>query len=242
MRLDDAHLLVRAKALPVLYEWWCVLEVLRCLQGCLHLISPAGLGAASPFRRLGEERERLVVEFAADQAVDFRDERGRLVRLRYSPSYRPPSPGGPDYGLLGFEGERTPDLAVEVFDAEDGGGRPPGLIVVLDAKYTSAPHRDKLEEVRWKYAKIGVFRTGAVLSRQVWAMAPSAAAGPAPGNPEWASFCTVDNRGFWSEHFDLGSHVAGVVQAKPNMPAGRRPLDALLRLLLKRAGVVLKSA
>jgi hypothetical protein len=239
LRLDDGHLLARAKSLPVLYEWWCVLEVLRGLQGCLHLAGAAGAG--SPFRRLGGERERLVLELAPDQVVDFRDEAGRLVRLRYVPRYRPPAAaGGPSYGLLGPESERTPDLAVEVFDPDDAGGRPPDLIVVLDAKYSSAPHADKLDEVRWKYGKIGAFRTGTVLSRQVWALSPAPAPGRGPAGPEWAAFCTVDNRAFWSEEFDMRSSAAGVVQARPNMPAGRRPLEALLRLLLHRAGVRLR--
>jgi hypothetical protein len=241
VRLDDGHLLARAKSLPVLYEWWCVLEVLRCLQAGLRLASgqPAH---DSPFRLLGGERERLVIELAPDQAVDFRDECGRLVRLRYAPSYRPPGGSrGPSYGLLGPENERTPDVAIEVYDPDDRGGRPPDLIVVLDAKYSSAPHADKLDEVRWKYGKIGVFRTGTVLARQVWALAPTPAYGRGTPGPEWASFCTVDNRGFWSEAFDMGSTAAGVVQARPNMPAGRRPLDALVRLLLQRAGVVLRD-
>jgi hypothetical protein len=242
VRLDDGHLLARAKSLPVLYEWWCALEVLRCLQGCLRP-APGRPVYDMPFRRQGGERERLVVEFAPDQAVDFRDERGRLVRLRYAPSYRPPARhGGPTYGLLGPENERTPDLAVEVFEPDDARGRPPDLIIVLDAKYSSAPHPDKLDEVRWKYGKIGVFRTGTVLSRQVWALAPTPAHQRGGGGPEWASFCTVDNRGFWSEEFDMGSTAAGVVQARPNMPAGRRPVDALLRLLLQRAGVALREA
>src|SRR5262249_41936679 len=103
-------------------------------------------------------------------------------------------------------------------------------------------HPDKLDEVRWKYGKIGVFRTGTVLARQVWALAPTPAHGRPAGGPEWGAFCTVDNRAFWSEEFDMRSTAAGVVQARPNMPAGRRPVDALLRLLLQRAGVVLREA
>jgi hypothetical protein len=93
-----------------------------------------------------------------------------------------------------------------------------------------------------KYGKIGIFRTGRVLSRQVWAMTtmPAASIGALrEGQPEWASYCTVDNIGFWSDEFDITSPVAGVVQARPKMPAGRPPLDSLIRLLLKRAGVVL---
>jgi hypothetical protein len=51
----------------------------------------------------------------------------------------------------------------------------------------------------------------------------------------------VDNHGFWSESFDVESTVSGVVQAMPKMLAGRPPLDSLLRLLLKRFGVVLSG-
>ena len=49
---------------------------------------------------------------------------------------------------------------------------PPELIIVLDAKYSSEAHTVKLDEFSRKYGKIGVFRTGRVLSRQVWAMTP----------------------------------------------------------------------
>ena len=103
----------------------------------------------------------------------------------------------------------------------------------------------KLDEVKRKYDKIGVFRTGKVLSQQVWAITPMAAAARRPQRggelPEWASYCTVDNVGFWSDDFDDNSSVAGVLQAKPKMPAGRPPLDTLPRLLLRRAGVVLQG-
>jgi hypothetical protein len=241
VRLDDEHLLLRAKSLPVLYEWWCVLEVLRLLQGCLRLRKSSAFTASSPFRRLDDERERFVIELTPDQVVDFEDEAGRLVRLRYVPTYRRPTERSrSSYGLLGLEEERTPDVAVEVFRDGDVNGQPPELIVILDAKYSSEPQPKKLEEVRYKYGKIGVFHTGRVLSRQVWALTP---APPRSGSaePEWAAFCTVDNVGFWSEQFDVQSTVAGVVQAKPNMPPGRSPLESLLRSLLRRSGVVLKS-
>src|SRR5205823_2359601 len=85
----EAEDLPRIKSLPELYERWCVLEVMRCRRSCLRLGSPAAQAGSSPVRRLAEERERLVVEFAADQALDFEDAAGRLVRLRYVPRYRP---------------------------------------------------------------------------------------------------------------------------------------------------------
>jgi len=246
VQVDDKHLVMRARSLPVLYEWWCLLEVLRVLRGCLPFSEAEELGPGSPFRRLAEDRDRFVVEFEPDQAVDFEDPEGRLVRVRYVPSYRNHATArGGAYGSLGEERLRTPDIAIEVFPAGDTSNEPPELIVVLDAKYSSEAHTVKLDEVNRKYGKIGVFRTGKVLSRQVWAMTPMPAAS-SPGRaglnaPEWASFCTVDNVGFWSDDFDMSSFVGGVVQAKPKMPAGRPPLDALLRLLLRRAGVVLQG-
>ena len=245
VQVDDKHLVLRARSLPVLYEWWCLLEVLRVLRGCLDYSQDEDLGPRSPFRRLAEERDRFVVEFEPDQAVDFADPEGRLVRVRYVPSYRGAAVArGAAYGFLAEDRERTPDIAIEIFPA-GAAQRPPELIIVLDAKYTSDPHPVKLDEVNRKYGKIGIFHTGKVLTRQVWAMtpmpAPSISRSSIVGTPEWGSFCTVDNVGFWSDDYDMSSFVAGVVQAKPKMPAGRPPLDTLLRLLLKRAGVVLRG-
>jgi Domain of unknown function (DUF2357)/PD-(D/E)XK nuclease superfamily len=246
VQVDDKHLVMRARSLPVLYEWWCLLEVMRILRGCLPFSAGEDLGPGSPFRRLAEERDRFVVEFEPDQAVDFEDPEGRLVRVRYVPSYRNVvGARGSAYGFLGEERERTPDIAVEVFPSVEAVNEPPELIIVFDAKYSSESHGVKLDEVSRKYGKIGVFQTGRVLSRQVWALTPMPAASSsvraALNAPEWASFCTVDNLGIWSDDFDMTSAVAGVVQAKPKMPAGRPPLDTLLRLLLRRAGVVLQG-
>jgi hypothetical protein len=241
VHLDEGHLLTRARSLPQLYEVWCLLQVFRVLHGCLNLKDSGRFDRGSPFRRLEEGRERFVLELTPDQVVPFTDELGRLVRLRYVPSYRPywQSRDLP-YGFLGLQGERTPDIAVEVFGSREA-NRPPELIVVLDAKYSSDPHHVKLDEVRSKYGKLGVFGTGRVLSRQVWALSPAAARTRGPARPEWASFCTVDNTGFWAEQFDMQSSVAGVVQAKPNMPAGRSPLESLLRRLLNGCGLRLRG-
>jgi hypothetical protein len=238
--LDNVSLLTRAKSLPVLYEWWCALQVIRSLRGCLR---PRGdpTGAASPFRRLVEERTRLVIEFAPDQQIDFEDEAGRLVRLRYQPRYTAEAGSDEDYGLLGGKGERTPDFALEIFSAPELHRAIPDVLVILDAKYTSASQQEKLEEVQLKYGKIGVFRTGRLLSRQVWALTASAAESRGPTEPEWARFCTVDNRAFWSPEFDMTSPVTGTVQAKPLLPGRRSPLDNLLRLLLSRCGLRLRD-
>lgn len=244
VQVDDKHLVLRARSLPVLYEWWCLLEVLRSLRSCLRFGQAEEFGPNSPFRRLAEERDRFVLEFQPDQAIDFEDAEGRLVRARYVPSYRGLATARESYGFLAEDRERTPDISIEIFSPGDTSGGPPEMIIVLDAKYSSEPHPIKLDEVSRKYGKIGIFRTGKVLSRQVWAMTtmPAAKIGsPREGQPEWASYCTVDNVGFWSDEYDMTSFVAGVVQARPKMPAGRPPLDSLLRLLLKRAGVVLRG-
>jgi hypothetical protein len=237
--LDGEHLLMRAKSLPVLYEWWCVLEVLRCLQGALELrTQPFGQG--SPFQRLEEERDRFVVEFTANQHVDFADDAGRVVRLRYIPSYRSAFESrGLTFGLLGPEPELTPDITLEIYP--DATSPTPELILVFDAKYSSLPQQKKLDEVRSKYGKIGVFRTGRVLSRQVWALTPTAPLRYAPGPTEIAPFCTVDNHSVWFDEFDMSSAVAGAIQTKPLLTEGRSPLDCLVRLLLSRSGVQVRA-
>jgi hypothetical protein len=237
VRLGEDHLLTRGKSLPVLYEWWCALEVLRILQGCLKQCDAQPRGRGSPFRRLESERARFVVDFAPDQAVDFEDDAGRLVRLRYVPSYRPErDSGGLAYGLLSPEMERTPDIAVEIFPPGERDEPVPELIIVFDAKYSMAPHAQKLEEVRLKYGKIGMFETGRVLSRQVWALVPSLPLPSRITGPEWSAHCTIDNSGFWSENYDMSSWTAGVIQAKPRLALQRTPLEGLIRLLLRRAG------
>jgi hypothetical protein len=241
VRLGENHLLTRGKSLPVLYEWWCALEVMRVLQSCMRFCDDQPQGRGSPFRRLEAERTRFVVDFAPDQAIDFEDDSGRLVRLRYVPSYRPEhSSGGLGYGLLSPEEERTPDIAIEVFPAGDRANPVPEIIVVFDAKFTSMPHFHKLEEVRLKYGKIGVFETGQVLSRQVWALVPNAPQRGYNAGPDWSGHCTTDNSGFWSERYDMNSWTAGVIQAKPRLAAQRSPLEGLIRLLLRRAGVAVR--
>lgn len=241
VRLGEDHLLTRGKSLPVLYEWWCVLEVMRILQGCLKQLVDQPQGRGSPFHRLEAERTRFVVEFAPDQAVDFEDDAGRLIRLRYVPSYRPErDSGGLDYGLLGLEEERTPDIAIELFPPGDRSNPIPELIIIFDAKYSSLPHIRKLEEVRLKYGKIGVFETGQVLSRQVWALVPTMPFPSSTIGPEWSAHCTIDNSGFWSERYDMQSATAGVIQAKPRLALQRSPLEGLVRLILRRAGVAVR--
>jgi hypothetical protein len=228
LRIDAAHLITRARSVPVLYEWWCALEVLRVLRGYLLPSGSSSLG-----RRLETEQGRYVVDFAPDQKIDFTDAAGRLVRFRYQPAYHPP--GSADrYGLLGRGALRTPDMAVEIFDDD----RPvPGLIIVFDAKYTSAPHLAKLDAVKLKYDRLGEFATGRVLSRQIWAMVPSRPPKPEPRTNGWAAACTVDNVGVFSEQFDIGSAAVGVIHAAPLTGPGRSAVEQLIRHLFERCGL-----
>jgi hypothetical protein len=240
--LDNAALLARAKSLPVLYEWWCALQVVRCLRANLRQ-RETDSSSPSPFRRLDDERTRFVLDFAPDQMVDFEDGNGALVRLRYQPNYsadRTKAPSG--YGWLGRGAQRTPDLALEIVLSPDPALLVPDLIVVLDAKYSSTSQAEKLDEVRRKYGQVGVFRTGQRLSRQVWALTPAL---PENTNSEagsgWEAHCTVDNFSFWSEDFDMSGTVNGAVQAKPLLPLRPPPLELLLCLILRRCGVRLQS-
>lgn len=236
--LDEYNLLVHAKTLPVLYEWWCVLEVIRILHRHLHPPNAAIGDRHTPFRRFAEHEDRFVIEFGNDQRLDFRDGADRIVRLRYEPAYQS-ARLNPEatYGLLGTTRERTPDIAIEIYGAEEGLLDAPSLILVFDAKYSTSSYEWKIDEVKHKYGKIGLFGTGETLSRQVWALMPGPPSCPSNSSPEWAAFCAVDNHAYWSSQFDMGSTVAGAIQARPRMMAGIPPLESLVIDLLDRAGV-----
>lgn len=226
LRADAGHLVTRARSLPVLYEWWCALEVARILRGCLN---PVGAGGLT--RRLESDVGKYVIDFRPDQQVEFHDAAGRRVLMRYQPAYLPAGEGR-SVGLLGRGSVRTPDLAIEVFDANES--PIPALIIVLDAKYTSAPHPVKLDAVKLKYDRIGEFRTGRVLGRQVWALVPNQ---PVRGHRitrDWPDECTADNVGVFSDEFDIQSAVAGVVHAAPLIGPGRSAVESLLRHLFRR--------
>ncbi len=232
LRIDAAHLVTRARSLPVLYEWWCALEVIRILRTLLHSTGAKGLG-----RRLETEQGKYVVEFAANQSIDFVDDAGRRVRFRYQPAYSSTGEGR-QYGHLGRGSTRTPDMAIEVFSEDTV---VPELIVILDAKYTSAPHMVKLDAVKLKYDRIGSFRTGRVLGRQIWALVPSRPKQPASRTPDWATLCTVDNIGVFADDFDSSSCSVGVIHAVPLTGPGKSAVELLLRHLLTRCGLQLRQ-
>jgi len=229
LRTDPGYLVTRARSLPVLYEWWCALEVIRIVRACFEAAGGAGFG-----RRLETDPGKYVVEFAPDQSLDYTDAAGRLVRLRYQPAYLPPGEGRL-VGLLGRGAVRTPDLAIEVYDL--GNSVVPALIIVLDAKYTSAPHPVKLDSVKLKYDRIGEYQTGRVLGRQVWALVPGRPLRPVGTGRGWPDECTADNVGVFSDAFDIGSSVVGVVHAAPLIGPGYSAVEMLLRHLFQRCGL-----
>src|SRR5262249_56207766 len=121
-------------------------------------------------------------------------------------------------GLVGPEPEMTPYLSLEVYPAK-ATEAPPELIVVLDAKYSTLPHPQLLDRMRSKYGRIGAFDTGGILSRQVWALAPTAPLHPAAPSPDWARSCSVDNLSFWSDTFDSSTPAPALIHPRPFPPS-----------------------
>jgi hypothetical protein len=235
--LDTQPLLTRARSLPVLYEWWCAVQVIRILSRGLTPRAHDVLDRPIISTRLAQEGKRFTVEFTWDQAISFEDSRGCRVRFRYQPQYTlTRGPSGPIVGVLGAAALRTPDMAIEVFRARPASAEIPDLIIILDAKYSSETQEEKMIEVMTKYSRIGDGRTGRVLSRQVWALTPAAPA-KGTGREELRHYCTVDNDAFWSPQFDANNPVTGAVQTRPVRPGAFDPLQALLEALLRLAGV-----
>ncbi len=230
--LDTHELLTRARSLPVLYEWWCAVQVIRILTRGLTPLLHDPHAAPILSTRLAQEGQRFTIEFGPDQALNFTDRRGARVRFRYQPSYA----AGAAVAPLGAGVLRTPDMALEVYPARPAAAAIPELIIILDAKYSSASQWDKLTEISTKYSKIGDVRTGRILSRQVWALTPAAPANSTHPD-ELRRACTVDNEAFWSAEFDMTNPVNGALQTRPLRPGRFDPLAELLRTLLRRSGV-----
>lgn len=235
--LDTHQLLTRARSLPVLYEWWCAVQVIRILARGLTPL-PHDAQARSPLStRLTQEGRRFTIEFEPDQAITFTDGRGARVRFRYQPVYAAAHAiAGPAVVLLDAGIVRMPDMTLEVYPARTGSADVPDVILVLDAKYSSLSHWEKLMEVSTKYSKIGDVRTGRVLSRQVWALTPASPAANATANG-LRRYCTVDNQAFWSPAFDANNPVNGAVQTRPIRPGDFDPLGTLIISLLRIFGV-----
>jgi hypothetical protein len=236
--LDTRAILTRARSLPVLYEWWCAVRVLRILLEGLAPQPNDALNRPIVTTRLVAEGKRFTIEFSSDQAITFTDGRGGRVRFRYQPEYRA---RGSSVAVLGGSGLRTPDIAIEVFPAQHVSDQVPKLIIVLDAKYSSQPQEVKRDEIKTKYSSIGDSQTGLILSRQVWALTPKAPSVPAAGG-ELGRYCNVDNGAFWSDGFDVNNPVHGAVQTRPVLPTAFDPLRALLSRLLRLAGIAYTDA
>lgn len=235
--LDTHHLLTRARSLPVLYEWWCAVQVVRILTRGLTPLAHDPQARSLFATRLTPEGRRFTIDFAPDQAVNFTDGRGARVRFRYQPVYTAAHGAtGPAVVLLDAGAVRLPDMALEVYPAGAASADVPEVIIVLDAKYSAAPQREKLTEVSTKYSKIGDVRTGRILSRQVWALTPAAPAADTPADG-LRGYCTVDNGAFWSPTFDALNPVNGAVQTRPVRPGDFDPLAALIASLLTLFGV-----
>jgi hypothetical protein len=239
--LDNQSLLTRARSLPKLYEWWCAVRIIRILACRLTPLAHDPLKQPLVVTRLIHERKTFTIEFTSDQAMTFEDSNGARVRFRYEPKYV--SAGGPQkpsIGLLGAGHLKTPDIALEIYLVGSSPPEVPDLIIILDAKYSSSSQRQKLGEVEGKYSKIGNPATGRVLSRQVWALTPKPPATPRH-DKSLASYCTVDNSAFWSEHFDMTNPVNGAVETRPIGPGDFDQLETLLVLLLRRSGIHLSD-
>lgn len=130
--LDNQSILTRARSLPVLYEWWCAVRVIRIVARGLTPLTYDPQNRPLLTTQLAQDRKRFTIEFTSNQAMTFVDGLGGRVRVRYQPEYRTEhGPQPPTIGLLGDGTLRTPDIALEIFPA---GGLPvdvPALIVVL---------------------------------------------------------------------------------------------------------------
>jgi hypothetical protein len=238
--IDSDSMLKQIKSIPPLFEWWCVLEVMNYLNRSLTLVSP-GNSRETPFKRLvSGGTDRFVVSLESEQFIDFLDSNDTLVRLRYEPHYRRHQKRlNSDFGLLSQDASlKTPDIAIEVYEKSKHTGVP-RLIVILDAKYSRSSHESKLQELRGKYSAIGNFHTGEVLSRQIWALTPRSSSHAA--EPDLRRFCTVDNVAFWNSDFDTNQIVSGAIEMRPASAETDAPLEKLLCLILRRAGVSLND-
>lgn len=235
--LDTHQLLTRARSLPVLYEWWSAVQVIRILSRGLTPLLHDPQAQSLISSRLQQEGRRFTIEFASDQAINFTDSKGSRVRFRYQPVYKASQgAAGPAVAILDSGSIRTPDMALEVYPARPSPVDVPELVVVLDAKYSSMTQWEKMTEVSSKYSKIGDVKTGRVLSRQIWALTPVPPTN-LPPQDGLRRYCTVDNEAFWSGQFDVSNPVNGAVQMRPVVPGDFDPLGALIVSLLKLTGV-----
>jgi hypothetical protein len=250
VELDGRNVLVNAKSLPVLWEYWTALRVIDFLQRRLRYAGPPWEAAASLFQRVVGHRERFVIDLAGDRRLEFLDEGGRRVLFRYQPLYFSLSRSESRYGRLKRQAAPfEPDLAIEVFHAGDESGVPEHLIL-LDAKYSSRSHEDLLADLL-RYRNIGDFRTGRRLARQIWALTnalketprePTGALWPGEGQPEnLETHATADNEVFFTGAPSPALEVCGVLGLRPTGKRAGDPLDLLLARALAGLGVEMRA-
>jgi hypothetical protein len=221
--LDLQPLLTQIRSLPVLYEWWCAVRVMRVLSSVLLPLQTASL--------ITPDGRRFSLEFTPDQMIEFGDAQGFRVRFRYEPVFTAQRDRGQPIVLDGSS-RRTPDLVLEIYPPQQD---QPDLLIVLDAKYSSRSPWDKMTEVAAKYSRIGDATTGRILSRQVWALTPTGTVGPT-----LRDCALVDNSGFWSPQFTTQSAVNGALVVRPLRVGEYDPLRELIEKILGHAGLRLE--
>jgi len=224
--LDLQPLLTRVRSLPVLYQWWCAVRVLRILA--------SGLMPLKTHSLVAEDGRTFCLEFKPNQSIEFGDACGHRVRYRYEPIY---TAADSEYlpSVLDSKARRTPDVAIEIYKPDTKESMPE-LLVIFDAKYTSRTLWEKMLEVASKYSRIGDPRTGRILSRQVWALTPTGSVGS-----RLSACCEVDNTAFWSPHFDGQGSVNGALVTLPVPPGGYDPLRDLISTILRCVGVLFEQ-
>jgi hypothetical protein len=240
--LDHESLLLEVKSLALLWEYWTVLKVVEFLQRHLHTSAPLK-SSGGIFRRLTGRRTGYLVELEKDRRLEFTDEMGKRILFRYQPHYgslaaaaRSHTPRR--YGRLRRRGAPLePDMALEIFGKSDD--LVPEQIIILDAKFSSRPHRDLIRSLL-HYREIGEFGGGRRLARQIWALTCAPAeAGPGPDPEEGRETAlekaaTVDNDLFFSPDFAPEGEVCGALEIHPGQEGTEEPLEQLLRRLLER--------
>ena len=71
--LDTQTLLTRARSLPVLYEWWCAVQVMRALTRGLQPLVQDTQTPSMVSTKLAQEGKRFTIEFAQNQSLNFVD-------------------------------------------------------------------------------------------------------------------------------------------------------------------------
>ncbi len=241
--LEDWNLLVGAKSLPVLWEYWVVLKVIRFLQRKLHYAFSPWESSGSLFRRLGGFRDRYTYDLASDRRLELSDAAGRRIVFRYQPRYVAMSgalgPHGAAYGRLKRRGAPyEPDIALELYPAGAPEAAVPEHIVLLDAKYTSRSHDEVLQSLL-RYRNIGELRTGRRLVRQIWALTNAFPPQHGlEGTPALETDITLDNEAFFDSAFSAQGEVCGAIGLRPGKERAQEPLELLLTRVFAIFGVV----